>query len=421
MDLYKAYYKGNVMNFSLPTEWTVLGVGEPKETPAIPSLDAVLTKKLENPINTPSIQQLATSAQNATIIVDDQTRPTPAHQLLPTILQVLNSANISDGNINLIIGRGTHRAPTDNEIKTKIGNKVYDRIPIEVHDPDNQQALTYLGVSTLGTPIWINKKVAEADLTIAIGNIAPHYFAGYGGGGKIILPGVSGRKTIVKNHTLIKDPNTIQGKIDGNVVYSDMLEIARKAGLDLKIDVILNMENQIADFSVGEVGAEHAQGIARFNEIYGFRPPRKADITITCGYPLESNLIQSSKAVMSADLITKDKGTIILVSACYDGTGHGLYETLREKPEPEEVIEWIAHGKSLPSGGPVASRTRAILKKKQVVVVTDGVASQKIEDIGMIPYTTLSEAIDDLASSHKTADVIILPSGSSVNPLISSS
>ncbi len=418
MELYKAYYKGNAMDFSLPNDWTVLGIGEPKETPAISALDTALITKLENPINAPNILQRAASARNATIIVDDQTRPTPAHQLLPIILHVLNSANISDENINLIIGRGTHRIPTEQEIQTKIGNDVYDRIPIEIHDPDNQQALTYIGDSTLGTPIWINTKVVEADLTLAIGNIVPHYFAGYGGGGKIILPGVSGRKTIVKNHTLIRDPNTIQGRLKGNIVYSDMLEIARKAGLDVKIDVILNMENQIADLSVGEVGAEHAQGIARFNEIYGFRPPRKADITITCGYPLETNLIQSSKAVMSADLITKDKGTIILVSACYDGTGHGLYETLREKPEPEEVIDWIAHGKSLPSGGPVASRTRAILKKKQVAVVTDGVTSQKIEDIGMIPYTTLSEAITDLATSHKTADVIILPSGSSVNPLI---
>ena len=418
MDLYKAYYKGNAMVFYLPNDWTVLGIGEPVETPAISALDTALIKKLENPINAPNVLQRAASARNATIIVDDQTRPTPAHQLLPIILHVLNSANISDENINLIIGRGTHRVPTEQEIQTKIGNDVYDRIPIEIHDPDNQQALTYIGDSTLGTPIWINTKVVEADLTLAIGNIVPHYFAGYGGGGKIILPGVSGRKTIVKNHTLIRDPNTIQGRLKGNIVYSDMLEIARKAGLDVKIDVILNMENQIADLSVGEVGAEHAQGIARFNEIYGFRPPRKADITITCGYPLETNLIQSSKAVMSADLITKDKGTIILVSACYDGTGHGLYETLREKPEPEEVIDWIAHGKSLPSGGPVASRTRAILKKKHVAVVTDGVTSQKIEDIGMLPYTTLSEAITDLATSHKTADVIILPSGSSVNPLI---
>ena len=418
MDLYTAYYKGSAVDFSLPKDWKVLGIGEPKETPAMFPLDTALTKKLENPINAPDIWRLAASAQNATIIVDDQTRPTPAHHLLPIILDILNSAKISDENINLIIGRGTHRVPSNKEVQTKVGNDTYKRIPIEIHDPDNQQALTYLGDSTLSTPIWINNKVVEADLTIAIGNIAPHYFAGYGGGGKIILPGVSGRQTIVKNHVLIREPNTIQGQLKGNIVYSDMIEIARKAGLDLKIDVILNMENQIADLSVGEVGAEHAQGIARFNEIYGFRPPRKADITITCGYPLETNLIQSSKAVMSADLITKDKGTIILVSACYDGTGHGLYETLREKPEPEEVIDWIAHGKSLPSGGPVASRTRAILKKKQVVVVTDGIASQKIEDIGMIPYTTLAEAINDLATLYKTADVIILPSGSSVNPLI---
>jgi len=207
MNLYTAYYKGSAIDFSLPNDWKVLGIGEPKETPALFPLDTALTKKLENPINAPDIWRLATSAQNATIIVDDQTRPTPAHQLLPMLVDILNSAKISDDNINLIIGRGTHRVPTDEEVQTKVGNEIYNRIPVEIHDPDNSHALTYLGDSTLGTPIWINNKVVEADLSIAIGNIAPHYFAGYGGGGKIILPGVSGRQTIVKNHTLIRDPN----------------------------------------------------------------------------------------------------------------------------------------------------------------------------------------------------------------------
>jgi nickel-dependent lactate racemase len=160
---------------------------------------------------------------------------------------------------------------------------------------------------------------------------------------------------------MIHDPNTIQGKLEENIVYTDMREVARKAGLDLKVDVVLTMDKEVAGISAGEVGFEHKRGIEMFNGIYGFKPPRQADVTITCGYPLETNLIQSNKAVMSANLVTKKGGIILLVSGCYDGPGYGFYETLRERPEPEEVIDWMAEGKAQPSGGPVANRVRAIL------------------------------------------------------------
>jgi nickel-dependent lactate racemase len=373
---------------------------------------------LEHPTGTKSITSLSSSAQNAVIICDDQTRPTPASQLLPGIVDRLNSSGIADSRISVVVGRGTHRRPTDEEVKLKVGGETFDRVDVEVHEPDEKQALKYVGVSSKGTPIWVNRTVAEADLKIGVGNIAPHYFAGYGGGGKIVLPGVSGRETIVRNHVMIRDPNTIQGKLEENIIYTDMREVARKAGLDMKVDVILTMANEVVGISAGEVGSEHKRGIEMFNEIYGFKPPRQADITITCGYPLETNLIQSNKAVMSADLVTKKGGIIILVSGCYDGPGHGFYETLRERPEPDEVIDWMAVGKAQPSGGPVANRVRGILKTKTVAVVTDGVSHDKLEEMEMKPFSTLKNAIDEISRSRKSAEVMILPAGSSINPML---
>ena len=352
------------------------------------------------------------------IICDDQTRPTPASQLLPGIIDQLNSAGIADSGINVVVGRGTHRRPTDEEVKIKVGGETLDRVDVSVHEPDDKPGLKYIGASSKGTPIWINKTVAEADLKIGVGNIAPHYFAGYGGGGKIILPGVSGRETIVRNHVMIHDPNTIQGKLEENIVYTDMREVARKAGLDLKVDVILTMATEVAGLSAGEVGSEHKRGIEMFNGIYGFKPPRQADVTITCGYPLETNLIQSNKAVMSANLVTKKGGIILLVSGCYDGPGYGFYETLRERPEPEEVIDWMAEGKAQPSGGPVANRVRAILKTKTVAVVTDGVSHDKLEEMEMTPFSTLQTALDEISRSRKNAEVLIFPAGASINPTL---
>ena len=418
MSDYKAYYKGEPIEFDLPSGWTVIGVGEPKSAAPLTNVRAELQRILEHPTNIKSITSLASSAKNAVIICDDQTRPTPANQLLPVIIDLLNSSGITDSRVNVVVGRGTHRRPTDEEVKLKVGGEVFDRVDIAVHEPDEKRALKYIDVSSKGTPIWINRTVAEADLKIGVGNIAPHYFAGYGGGGKIILPGVSGRETIVKNHIMIRDPNTIQGKLEENIIYTDMREVARKVGLDMKVDVILNMANELAGISAGEVGFEHKRGIKMFNDIYGFRPPRQADITITCGYPLESNLIQSNKAVMSADLVTKKGGIIILVSACYDGAGHGFYETLRERPEPEEVIDWMATGKAQPSGGPVANRVRGILKTKTVAVVTNGVSHDKLEEMEMTPFSTLEAALKEISRSRKTAEVMVLPAGSSINPML---
>lgn len=373
---------------------------------------------LEHPTGTKSLTSLASSAQKAVIICDDQTRPTPASQLLPGIIDQLNSAGIADSRISVVVGRGTHRRPTEEEVKIKVGGETLDRVDVSIHEPDDKPGLKYVGVSSKGTPIWINKTVADADLKIGVGNIAPHYFAGYGGGGKIILPGVSGRETIVRNHVMIHDPNTIQGKLEENIVYTDMREVARKAGLDLKVDVILTMDKEVAGISAGEVGSEHKRGIEMFNGIYGFKPPRQADVTITCGYPLETNLIQSNKAVMSANLVTKKGGIILLVSGCYDGPGYGFYETLRERPEPEEVIDWMAEGKAQPSGGPVANRVRAILKTKTVAVVTDGVSHDKLEEMEMTPFSTLQTALDEISKSRKSAEVLIFPAGASINPTL---
>lgn len=393
-------------------------MGEPKSAVPLASVRSELQRVLEHPTDAKSLTSLASSAQKAVIICDDQTRPTPASQLLPGIIDQLNSAGIADSRISVVVGRGTHRRPTDEEVKIKVGGETLDRVDVSIHEPDDKPGLKYVGVSSKGTPIWINKTVAEADLKIGVGNIAPHYFAGYGGGGKIILPGVSGRETIVRNHVMIHDPNTIQGKLEENIVYTDMREVARKAGLDLKVDVILTMAKEVAGISAGEVGSEHKRGIERFNAIYGFKPPRQADVTITCGYPLETNLIQSNKAVMSADLVTKKGGIILLVSGCYDGPGYGFYETLRERPEPEEVIDWMAEGKAQPSGGPVANRVRAILKTKTVAVVTDGVSHDKLEEMEMTPFSTLKTALDEISRSRKSAEVLIFPVGASINPML---
>jgi nickel-dependent lactate racemase len=415
---YNIYYRGSRIRFDLPSEWKVLCIAEPKIVKPLDDVSGALKTILKKPIGTRSLRELAAHAKSVAIICDDQTRPTPAHSLLPTLLDELNELGVPDNRITMVIGRGTHRLPSTMEVENKLGKEALSRARVEVHDPDNTKGLRYLGESSRSTPVYVNKTVADADLKIGIGNVAPHYFAGYGGGPKIVLPGISGRETIVKNHVMIMDPNTIQGRVDGNPVYADMLEIARLARLDVKIDVVLDMENRVTSIVAGEVGSVHRKGIELLDGMYGFRPSGKADVVIASGHPLEENLIQSCKAAMSASLVTKEGGTIVLASACYDGPGHMLAETLEARPEPEEVVRWIAEGKAAPSGGPVASRMRRILKTKRVVVVTDGISEAKLESMGMTYSPTIEAAIKRISQTQMRADTIILPAGSSANPLI---
>src|SRR4030042_3689566 len=195
---YNIYYRGSRIRFDLPSEWKVLAVAEPKSVKPLDNVSDALKTILKRPIGTRSLRELAAHAQSVAIICDDQTRPTPAHSLLPSLLDELNELGVPDNRITMVIGRGTHRLPSTMEVENKLGKEALSRARVEVHDPDNTKGLRYLGESSRGTPVYVNKTVADADLKIGIGNVAPHYFAGYGGGPKIVLPGISGRATIVR-------------------------------------------------------------------------------------------------------------------------------------------------------------------------------------------------------------------------------
>jgi nickel-dependent lactate racemase len=250
------------------------------------------------------------------------------------------------------------------------------------------------------------------------GTCNPHYFAGYGGGPKMVLPGISGRETVKKNHVLLGEPNSTQGIREGNPVWEDMLEAARIVGLDMKIDTVLNSQTEVYQVFAGDVEAEQEEAVEALLGIYGVTVPKMADITITSGYPLEIDLIQSGKAILLADAVTKPGGTIVLISACSDGAGPMMYETLSEKPKSEQVIEWIAEGKASTTGGPMASRLRRLLKAKTLLVVTDGLTAQQLQDMDMEHAASVEEAISRVSARYEGPDVIVLPVGSSTFPYV---
>ena len=415
----KGFFKNKAITFTLPEGWDLLAMAEPTTVPGAEDVAAVVKEAIDNPVAMEKLDTLfPLENRKVAIIVDDQTRPTPAYQVLMPLIEILASLGVKDDDIDIVMGRGTHKVADEPTIRGKIGDEAYERFRFTMHDPDDASKLTYMGTTSRGNRVRINSVVAGAGLVIAIGLSNPHYFAGFGGGPKIMLPGVSSRETIAYNHHMISDPKTVPDVLEGNPIWEDMLEAARIAKLTMKIDVVMNQDQAIYKVFAGEVEAAQAAAVKALKEVYGVPVPKMSDVTIASGYPLETNMIQSGKALLNADMVTKKGGVVILISACSEGAGPMYYETLSERPDPETVIEWIGTGKASPTGGPMAARVRELLKTKKLIIVTDGVSSEQLTDMEMTHAPTVEAAMEIAAIDHPNAEVTILPVGGSTLPIL---
>ena len=414
----RVFYHGRALPVTLPPHWRLLAAAEPRDAPALPDPATAVREIVAHPLGMPPLAEVVSglAKQRTVIISEDLERPTPVHRLLPPLLAELKRLGIADAAIDVIIGRGTHRLPSPAEVAAKLGPEAVARVRVSVHDPDAAD-LVELGSTSRGTVVRVNRLVAEAGLIIGIGTANVHYFAGYGGGPKLILPGVCARSTIRQNHVWVRDPQARAGVTTGNPIWEDMLEASRLARYTLAINALPNACGEVHRLFGGEVAAQQEAWIRVFKDIYGVPVPGLADVTIACGYPLEMSLIQSGKAVMMADTVTKPGGAIVLVSACRDGAGPMMYETLRQRPRPEEVIDWIADGRASTTGGTMASRVRRMLESKRLLVVTDGLSPEQLAEMGMEHAPSLEAALAAL-SGRGPQEAIILPVGGSTFPYL---
>ncbi len=415
-----SFYNGKRLEYELPEGWNLLAMSEPREAAPVDDLASEVVKAVENPIGCPPLSEMVRGLGKGKVVIlsEDQTRPTRTGLVILPLLEHLNELGVTDDQVEIIIALGTHRKTREEELRDKLGDEVLKRVKVSLHDPDDPNGLVFMGTTSRGTPCWINKTFAEAGLKLGVGTINPHYFAGYSGGPKIILPGVSGRETIKRNHVLIRHEGTVQGRREGNILWEDMLETARIAGLNMKIDVLLNTKQEIHRLYAGDVAEAQKAAIEGFLKIYGVPVPSQADITITSSYPLEIDLIQSGKAILLADLVTRPGGTILVLSACRDGAGPLMYETLSQRPSPEQVVDWIAEGKASPTGGPMASRLRRLLQTKNLYLVTEGLTPKQLADMEMGWFPRIEEALTDLKERYKKANVLVLPVGGASFPYL---
>ena len=405
------------MDVEIP-ERNVICHGVPRKMKGITDLKGEIKRALRNPIGSPPISQLVKRDSKVCLLVDDITRPTPAHQILPSIVEELSAAGVRDDQIKLIVACGLHRAMTLEEIERKVGPEMVRRFPPICNDGVSEGKLTYIGQSSRGTPVWINKEVAESNVIIGIGGILLHQFMGYGGGAKIILPGICGRKTVTYNHNMFSEEG-VPGNLE-NPCRLDIEEIARMVGISLKVDVVMNAENEIVGVFAGEVVAEHREAVKLYDKIYKIHVPEKADIILTTTLPKTITFVQGALLPMfSMPAAAKPGGTIIMYCPATEGfsfVGKRAYEDHLRARLTEEQIRQMVKDDVIFEAHSFANLAR-VREKYNFVAVSENLGPQDIVTMGLGLDKSVSHAMERAFSKHgKDAKVVVIPYGFSTLP-----
>ena len=374
---------------------------------------AAVEKALAGPIGAGCITDLAKPGMRVALLVDDWTRPTPAYKIVPVVVEQLLAAGCKASDISIVIAKGMHRKLSRAEMAQKVGEEIVGRFDVNNHDPHGD--LVELGKSPSGTPVFINRTVVEADLRIAIGSVVAHPIAGFGGGAKIIMPGVAGHETIHNNHSLCDHPNVTIGCVEGNPVRKDMEDIARMAHLDMIVNSILSPRLEIIDAVAGDVVAAHREGVRRYRKVYGVEIKEQAEIGIVGASPRDGTFGHAVFALYAGAPMVRPGGTLILVAPCNDGPGskegrQGFKE--QAATPPDQLMARIKAGEISASGGAFMYVYAKTVSRYRVSLVADNHTRSDAEDMGLGYGATLQEAVDDaLSAAGAKARVSVMPSG----------
>ena len=397
----------------------VLRSGIHEYRPAKSAVELV-RESIENPIGSPRLRDLAAGKRKITVIASDHTRPVPSKVIMPLMLEEIRSGN-PDAEITILIATGLHRTTTIDELKGKFGDEIVSRERIVIHDCDDSANLVNIGKLPSGGDLIVNRLAVEADLLVSEGFIEPHFFAGFSGGRKSVLPGVASRATVMYNHNsgFIASPRARTGVLDGNPIHRDMLFAARAAKLAFVVNVVIDAAHEPIFSVAGDCEAAHKAGrefLASKCQVDAI--PADIAISTNGGYPLDQNIYQSVKGMTAAEATVKPGGVIVMFAKASDGHGGAsFHRTFRDEPDlnrmmdtflsrrPEETIidQWEAQ---------VLAR---VLLKAKVVFVSD-CDDQIVKDFHMIPAHSPAEALELAIRLIGKPDykVTVIPDGISV-------
>jgi len=419
----KLFYGKTEVEVDIPDK-NLMAVLEPKDVEPLYDIESEIRRSLKSPMASGKIRDIVKPHMKIAVLCDDYTRKTPAHLILPPILDELKSASVDRENIKIIIALGTHRPATEQEIVKKVSKYVYEEYEVLNHNWKSQEELVGLGKTPNGTPIQINKHVLNSDFIIGIGTIVPHRVSGFSGGSKIVQPGVCGVATTNYTHWLSAQflGEEILGKIN-NPVRTQMNLIAEKTKLKFIVNVVLDRFGNICGVFTGDFKKAYIHGARFSRNIYGVEVPERADIVVCdCPHPASIEMWQAAKSIYAADLVVKTKGTIVLLAPCPEGVAveHPEIEHFGYKPY-HEVKNLVEKGKikDLSAGAHMVHVGRVIREKSTCILVSEGIDEKTAKRIGFDYALTFDEALKKALEKHGSdAKIAIMKHASDLLPII---
>jgi len=393
----------------------LVGVFMPREIDVVENVQAEIKRALENPIGSKGLKDIVKLKDKVAIVIDDITRPLPSQEILPPLINELTLSGIKEEDIIIIIATGLHRKLTKQEINRLVGKEVVDRVKVINHDPYSKENLVYLGRTSRGSEIYINKTFIEADLKILVGDIEYHQFFGYGGGAKSIHPGIADAESIRRIHSQLDSPGARAGILKGNPLQEEIKEVVQMIKPDFVLNVVLNSKRGVVRAFAGDLFEVFHQGVELVDEMYKIKIPQRVDTVIaSCGgFPRDIDLYQSQKAIESAKKAVKQGGRIILLARCQEDWGSKIFqEWMKEAKNPEEIIKRIK--KKF-----IIGAHKAFLLAKEVqwakVYLYSEMDPSEVKDAFLHPLSNLKE-VDSLL--EEAEEIIALPHATTTLPWI---
>ncbi|MGB9700280.1 MAG: nickel-dependent lactate racemase [Thermodesulfobacteriota bacterium] len=415
---YKFKYGKKEISFELDAD-LVLDELKIKDFPSLSDPETAIKEAIRHPIQSPPLREIVRPGQKVAFLVNDSTRVANSHVFMPILLDELNSAGIPDEDMFIMFAVGAHRLVPEEEMVQLVGEKVAKRVKMYNSDARDSSQFTYLGKTSRGTPIYFHKKVVEADHIILTGSIVYHFFAGFGGGRKALLPGVASFETICRNHALMLEPGAGLGKLKGNPVYEDQVEGTEMRRPSFLLNVVLNEKKEFLKVFAGDYIQAHVQGCAFVEQIYGTQISEPADLVIaSCGgYPKDINVYQLQKTMDNAWLAVKEGGMIIILGECVEGVGSDDYLCwMKEYKTPEKIEEQVR--KNFIVGGHKAYAVTRLMKKAQFILVSS-LDPELVRTLLFIPAKDMEEALRlAYARLGSHPRIILMPQGSLTVPVL---
>ena len=410
MHVFEIPYGQTSVTFQLPATAQVQTVKAQTPPELTMSQELLLLEALDDPLGSRSLESMVKRGQTVAVIISDNTRPCPSHLMLPPLLERLQEAGVDLQDITIIAALGLHRKMTETELRQAVGDAVYDAVRVINHDVDD---VVHVGTTKRGTPVDVFRPVVEADVRIALGHVEFHYFAGFSGGAKAVVPGTASSRTITANHSHMLEAGAEAAKLEGNPVREDLEEACAFVGVDFVFNVVLDEHKTIVAAGAGHVTAVHRQ-LSKLLQEWGLvQMPKPVDLAVvsTGGHPKDRNLYQAQKALDNCAGAVRDGGVLILAAPCPETFGEATFaHWLTNGATTEELLERIQNEFVL--GGHKAAAIANQAQRIRVYLVHQAFAE---ELTGITGFTDMQQAVDTaLADLGDAPNVAVFPQGSSL-------